>query len=262
MSSSVIACRNVWKLFGQAPQRYLANLASDTSFDTIRADGYIAAVRDVSLDIKQGEMLVIMGLSGSGKSTLVRCMSRLLDITGGEVEVDGQDISQLSERELIALRRNKMGMVFQSFGLLPHRTVLQNVAFPLEMRGQKANLKASPTLTGSVGSLVGHRVVLRRQGGVLIDLRADLPDPIRAQVGVSMISDDLGATGDAVRAGLGIGVLPSWLVQEEVVAGTLVRLPLGPPDLTAPVYAVLPAGRGTTFRARALLDDLVADWAS
>ena len=137
-SDSVIACRNVWKLFGQTPKRYLANLSPDTSFETIQADGYIAAVRDVSLDISRGEMLVIMGLSGSGKSTLVRCMSRLLDITGGEVEVDGQNISQLSERELIALRRNKMGMVFQSFGLLPHRTVLQNVAFPLEMRGQKA----------------------------------------------------------------------------------------------------------------------------
>ena len=81
-------------------------------------------------------MLVIMGLSGSGKSTLLRCMSRLHDITGGTIKIDDQDIMALEEKELINLRRNKMGMVFQSFGLLPHRSVLENVAFPLEMRGQ------------------------------------------------------------------------------------------------------------------------------
>jgi len=106
------------------------------SFDEIREDGYIAGVRDVSLDIKRGEMLVIMGLSGSGKSTLVRCFSRLHEITGGTIKVDGQDIMAMNDKDLIDLRRNKMGMVFQSFGLLPHRTVLENVAFPLEMRGQ------------------------------------------------------------------------------------------------------------------------------
>ncbi len=132
----VIRCRNVWKLFGHSPKTYLETAKSGRSFDEIRQDGYIAAVRDVSVDVGKGEMLVIMGLSGSGKSTLVRCMSRLVDITGGEIAVDGTDIMKLDERELIQLRRRKMGMVFQSFGLLPHRTVLENVAFPLEMRGQ------------------------------------------------------------------------------------------------------------------------------
>jgi glycine betaine/proline transport system ATP-binding protein len=132
----VISCRNVWKLFGSDPEKYLESMSEGRLFDDIRKDGYIAAVRDVSLDITRGEMLVIMGLSGSGKSTLVRCLSRLIDITGGQVTVDGQDIMALQEKELIELRRNKMGMVFQSFGLLPHRTVLENVAFPLEMRGQ------------------------------------------------------------------------------------------------------------------------------
>ena len=131
----VISCRNVWKLFGDKPDRYIAT-AQGKSFEDIRRDGYIAAVRDVSIDVGRGELLVIMGLSGSGKSTLVRCMSRLNDITSGEITVDGQNLTKLSERELIELRRRKMGMVFQSFGLLPHRTVLENVAFPLEMRGQ------------------------------------------------------------------------------------------------------------------------------
>jgi glycine betaine/proline transport system ATP-binding protein len=132
----IISCRNVWKLFGSKPASYLANHAKGKSFQEIRQDGYIAGVRDVSIDVGKGELLVVMGLSGSGKSTLLRCMSRLHDITGGEINVDGQNIMDLDENGLIELRRNKMGMVFQSFGLLPHRTVLDNVAFPLEMRGQ------------------------------------------------------------------------------------------------------------------------------
>jgi glycine betaine/proline transport system ATP-binding protein len=98
-------------------------------------------------------MLVIMGLSGSGKSTFVRCLSRLIDITGGEVQVEGQNIGEMSEKELIDLRRNKMGMVFQSFGLLPHRTVLDNVAFPLEMRGQDRHERRARAL--EVIELVG-----------------------------------------------------------------------------------------------------------
>ena len=135
-NETVISCKNVWKIFGSDPEKYLANMPKGRSFDEIRADGYIAGVKDVSIEVSRGEMLVIMGLSGSGKSTLVRCFSRLHDITGGTIEVEGADIMKLSEKELIDLRRNKMGMVFQSFGLLPHRTVLENVAFPLEMRGQ------------------------------------------------------------------------------------------------------------------------------
>ena len=135
-TSPVIACRDVWKLFGPKPEDYLASMTGEPSFDDLREAGYIAAVRNVSLEITRGEILVIMGLSGSGKSTLVRCLSRLIDITGGQILVEGQDIGALTERELIELRRSKMGMVFQNFGLLPHRTVLDNVAFPLEMRGQ------------------------------------------------------------------------------------------------------------------------------
>ncbi|WP_282129806.1 quaternary amine ABC transporter ATP-binding protein [Roseobacter litoralis] len=149
----VISCKNVWKVFGADPKKYLAQLPESHSFDDIRADGYIAGVKDVSIDVARGEMLVIMGLSGSGKSTLVRCFSRLHDITGGVIEVEGQDIMKLSEKELIDLRRNKMGMVFQSFGLLPHRTVLENVAFPLEMRGQDKHERRKRAL--EVVKLVG-----------------------------------------------------------------------------------------------------------
>ncbi|UWQ53454.1 quaternary amine ABC transporter ATP-binding protein [Leisingera caerulea] len=152
-ATPVISCKNVWKLFGANPEQYLKSLTGNPGFDEIRQAGYIAAVRDVSLDIAKGEMLVIMGLSGSGKSTFVRCLSRLIDITGGEVQVEGQNIGDMSEKELIDLRRNKMGMVFQSFGLLPHRTVLDNVAFPLEMRGQDRHERRARAL--EVIELVG-----------------------------------------------------------------------------------------------------------
>ena len=135
-SKTVISCCNIWKLFGRSPEGYLQGIPDDTPYEKIVEDGYIAAVRQVSLDITEGEMIVIMGLSGSGKSTLVRCFARLLDITRGNIWVDGEDIGKMSENQLIQLRRKKMGMVFQNFGLLPHRTVLNNVAFPLEMRGQ------------------------------------------------------------------------------------------------------------------------------
>lgn len=149
----VISCRNAWKIFGPDPKGYLKSMPAGRSYDEIRADGYIAGVKDVSVDVGKGEMLVIMGLSGSGKSTLVRCFSRLHDITGGTIEVEGQDIMALSENDLIELRRSKMGMVFQSFGLLPHRTVLENVAFPLEMRGQDKHARRERAL--EVVKLVG-----------------------------------------------------------------------------------------------------------
>ncbi|MCG6113869.1 MAG: betaine/proline/choline family ABC transporter ATP-binding protein [Mesorhizobium sp.] len=132
----VISARAVWKLFGENSAQYLANMPPDRSAEKIAADGHIPAVRNVSLDVARGEMLVVMGLSGSGKSTLVRCLSRLQSCTSGRIEIDGQDITSLGQRDLIELRRSKMGMVFQSFGLLPHRTVLDNVAFPLEIRGR------------------------------------------------------------------------------------------------------------------------------
>jgi glycine betaine/proline transport system ATP-binding protein len=149
----VISCKNAWKIFGNNPEQFLKDMTPGLSFDEIRAAGYIAGVKDVSIEVYKGEMLVIMGLSGSGKSTLVRCFSRLHDITGGTIEVEGQDIMSLSEKDLIELRRSKMGMVFQSFGLLPHRSVLENVAFPLEMRGQDKHTRRERAM--EVVKLVG-----------------------------------------------------------------------------------------------------------
>ena len=130
-----VACRSVWKLYGKDPEGFLAAHNGDPPDSAIEGDGYIPAVRHASLEVYPGEILVIMGLSGSGKSTLVRCLSRLIEPTAGEVLFDGQDLMKIPARELIEIRRHKMGMVFQHFALLPHRTVLQNVAFPLEVQG-------------------------------------------------------------------------------------------------------------------------------
>ena len=135
MNHPKMACRNVWKLYGPDPDKFLAAHDGDPDLDTIKEGGYIPAVRDASLEVYEGELVVLMGLSGSGKSTLVRCMSRLIEPTAGEIEFDGEDLRAASERELVELRRHKMGMVFQHFALFPHRTVLDNVAFPLEVQG-------------------------------------------------------------------------------------------------------------------------------
>lgn len=135
MSSPIIECRGVWKIYGRDPAAFFRRHGGAPDDAALRQEGYIAAVRDVSVEVNAGEILVVMGLSGSGKSTLVRCLSRLIEPTAGEVFFEGGDLLRASAAELTELRRHRMGMVFQNFALLPHRTVMQNVAFPLEVQG-------------------------------------------------------------------------------------------------------------------------------
>ena len=130
-----ISCRNIWKLYGENPKKFLNVNNNNPSIEQIKKENYIPAVRDATIDVKTSEILVIMGLSGSGKSTLLRCMSKLIQPTYGQVFFENKDLLKASDKELIEIRRHKMGMVFQHFALLPHRTVLQNVAFPLEVQG-------------------------------------------------------------------------------------------------------------------------------
>ena len=133
-SEKIINCQNVWKLYGNNPEKFI-NSSEDKSLENIKKNNFIPAVRDANIDVYKGEILVIMGLSGSGKSTLLRCMSKLIDPTEGKVIFQGKSLTDLSQKELIEIRRQKMGMVFQHFALLPHRSVIQNVAFPLEVQG-------------------------------------------------------------------------------------------------------------------------------
>ena len=135
VSAAKITCRDVWKLFGDNAKTFLAEHRESVSTESLKEAGLIGAVCNADFDVYEGEIFIIMGLSGSGKSTLVRCMSRLIEPTAGEVMFENKDLLQASEQELIEIRRHKMGMVFQHFALLPHLTVLHNVAFPLEIQG-------------------------------------------------------------------------------------------------------------------------------
>jgi len=136
-----LACQRLWKVFGGPADR----LAQDKNafagtrasvLADVRSRGGMPAVIDASFEVGTGEIFVIMGLSGSGKSTMVRCLSRLVEPTAGHVLLDGEDLLAASPKRLIELRRQAMGMVFQHFGLLPHLSVLDNVAFPLKVQGK------------------------------------------------------------------------------------------------------------------------------
>ncbi len=136
MSDDVqISCHNIWKVFGADPKGFMSKHNGAPSSEAFQNEGYIGAVRDVSFDVHAGEILIIMGLSGSGKSTVIRCITRLNDPTTGSIMFEGSDLLAANDQEMIEIRRHKMGMVFQNFGLLPHRDVLSNVAFPLEVQG-------------------------------------------------------------------------------------------------------------------------------
>ena len=135
----VIECRNLWKIFGARSEEAM-RAVSDEGLSKAEIDGRygcVVGVQDASFSVGEGEVFCIMGLSGSGKSTLIRHVNRLIEPTSGTVLIEGQDVNQLGTMELRALRSTKIGMVFQNMALMPHRTVRDNVAFALEVRGMK-----------------------------------------------------------------------------------------------------------------------------
>jgi glycine betaine/proline transport system ATP-binding protein len=130
-----IEVRHLWKVFGARPERALEMAETGaTRAEVLDATGCTIGVRDVSFDVGLGETFVVMGLSGSGKSTLVRCVARLSDVTKGQVTLDGDDLTAMDERTLREVRRKKLSMVFQHFGLFPHRTVIDNAGYGLEVQ--------------------------------------------------------------------------------------------------------------------------------
>ncbi len=131
----IIKCESVFKIFGDNADKVLENSRGSVNAEAFLEAGCVVGVNDASFEVHEGELLILMGLSGSGKSTLLRCISRLTEPTAGNVFIEGEDILAMNNKELIEIRRNKMGMVFQSFGLLPHKTVLENIAFPLQVKG-------------------------------------------------------------------------------------------------------------------------------
>lgn len=138
MTKPLIEISGLYKIFGRKPNSVIDRVKQGQSKDQILADtGHTVGLKDINLQINKGEIFVIMGLSGSGKSTMIRHFNRLIDPTMGQILVEGVDVMQLSSKELEEFRRHKMSMVFQRFGLLPHRTVVDNVAYGLEIQGIK-----------------------------------------------------------------------------------------------------------------------------
>ena len=153
MSNSCISCRSVYKIFGDNAPKLFKESNGIVDPNYFQSEGCIVGVNNASFEVDNGEILVIMGLSGSGKSTLLRCISRLTEPTAGQIILDGHDMLSLSPKELIEIRREKMGMVFQNFALLPHKTVLENIAFPLQVKG--INTKDSINKALEMTELVG-----------------------------------------------------------------------------------------------------------
>lgn len=131
-----VSCRDVWKVYGPGAEGIVGSADADLPrAELLQRTGCVAAVRGVSFDVQPGEVFVVMGLSGSGKSTLVRMINRLHDPTAGQILIDGEDVLAASQERLRQLRRRKVSMVFQHFGLFPHRRIVDNVAYGLEVQG-------------------------------------------------------------------------------------------------------------------------------
>jgi len=136
MTDTLIQVRDLYKIFGEKPDTVMPLVKEGRSKDEILADtGHTVGLKEINLEIKRGEIFVIMGLSGSGKSTLIRHFNRLIEPTAGEIIVEGTDVMKLGKKELEQFRRHKMSMVFQRFGLMPHYTVIENVAYGLKIQG-------------------------------------------------------------------------------------------------------------------------------
>lgn len=183
-----LSIEHVYKIFGPHPRRALERLRNGEGKDDIfAATGMTVGVSDASFEVAEGEVFVVMGLSGSGKSTLVRMLNRLIEPTAGAVRIDGRDIMQMSRKQLIDLRRHEISMVFQSFALMPHQTVLENTAFGLNVAGLsasereqraldaldavglKANAKSYPDeLSGGMKQRVGLARALAVNPGILL----------------------------------------------------------------------------------------------
>lgn len=186
--STKLSVENVYKVFGAHPKRAIERIEGGESKDDIfAATGMTVGVSNASFEVREGEIFVVMGLSGSGKSTLVRMLNRLIDPSAGAIRIDGQDITRMTRKQLIELRRHEISMVFQSFALMPHQTVLENTAFGLAVAGVarskrdetalaaldavglKANANSYPDeLSGGMKQRVGLARALAVNPGILL----------------------------------------------------------------------------------------------
>ncbi|QEY65347.1 glycine betaine/L-proline ABC transporter ATP-binding protein [Metapseudomonas lalkuanensis] len=199
---SKIVVKNVFKIFGQRADEALAMIQQGKSkADVLANTGCVVGVNDLSLSIGAGEIFVIMGLSGSGKSTLVRHFNRLIDPTSGQILVDGEDILRYDMEQLREFRRRKISMVFQSFGLLPHKTVIDNVAYGLKVRGEdKAHcLERAQHWINTVG-LKGYEKSYPHQLSGGMRQRVGLARALAADTDIILMDEAFSALDPLIRA--------------------------------------------------------------
>ena len=199
--TTTISVRNLWKVFGPNPEAIVNSPDAMLSRSELRKKtGATAAVRDVSFDVGEGEVFVVMGLSGSGKSTLVRCMTRLIEPTAGEVLIQGEDVLHADAARLREIRRTKFSMVFQHFGLLPHRRVIDNVAFGLEINGIKKEQRYARTeeVVGLVG-LQGYEQAYPEQLSGGMQQRVGLARALASDPAVMFFDEPFSALDPLIR---------------------------------------------------------------
>lgn len=197
-----VSCRGLWKVFGPNPQRIVGSPDAELPRDELlERTGCVAAVADADFEVARGEIFVVMGLSGSGKSTLVRCLTRLIEPTAGEVEIAGVDVTAADASELRELRRRRVSMVFQHFGLLPNRRVRDNVAYGLEIAGVGRRQRAERA--EEVIELVGLRGFADRYPDELsggMKQRVGLARALAADPEVLLLDEPFSALDPLIRA--------------------------------------------------------------
>ncbi|WP_226504166.1 glycine betaine/L-proline ABC transporter ATP-binding protein [Pseudomonas sp. MWU16-30317] len=202
MTTPRIELRNVYKIFGNRERQALELIRSGQSKEQVlAATGCVVGVNDLSLTVNAGEIFVIMGLSGSGKSTLVRHINRLIDPSSGAILIDGQNVLDFDMAQLRDLRRHRISMVFQSFGLLPHRTVLENVAYGLKVRGEsKAHCRERAQHWVAAVGLQGyeHKWPEQLSGGMR--QRVGLARALAADTDIILMDEAFSALDPLIRA--------------------------------------------------------------
>ncbi len=196
-----IEVRGLRKFYGRRPERVMALLEQGLSKQQIlEKTGCAVAIREASFDVKAGEIFVIMGLSGSGKSTVLRCLNRLIEPSMGSVFVDGVDVTRADREGLLELRRRKMAMVFQNFGLLPHRTVTRNVEYGLEMQGlDKAERRAKALRALELVGLKGYEEKLPRELSGGMQQRVGLARAIATDAEILLMDEAFSALDPLIR---------------------------------------------------------------
>ena len=204
-SEPVVVCRNVWKIFGDKADEAMAAVKNDnlSKAEVLERYGAVVGVRDVSIEVGEGEIFCIMGLSGSGKSTLVRHVNRLIEPTSGEIFINGTNVGQLNAEDLRVMRADKIGMVFQNMALLPHRTVRDNIAFALELRNVDAFTRSqvADRVIETV-SLQGYgdRYPSELSGGM--QQRVGLARALAADPDILLMDEPFSALNPLIRRGL------------------------------------------------------------